>query len=125
MAYLEKDRQSEQTFVIRIEVNISQVAPATPLGREAPSMLPDFFVITRVVTMTPEDDDSMVRYVIFDDNIPENTESFRLSAIPNPGTPSYGCDGDCFQELQVLILDDDGDIGEPLLFPDVMMIVLL
>jgi len=67
---------------------------------------------------------------IFQDNIPENTEIFQLSADPDPSTPNnpdFDCDDnatyrfndrDCFPDLQILILDDD---GEPFLFVGVMM----
>ena len=118
-AVLEKDRQSEQTFAIKIEVSIPRVAPATPSS--SPSA--DFSFGARTVRLTPEVNFSLVEYTIFEDSIPENTESFLLFTIPDPETPNnpdYGCDSDCFPVLQVLILDDD---GEPLLFLGVMIFV--
>ena len=60
----------------------------------------------------------MILYQIFEDIIPENTEIFQLSAnVSNPdidGDPTLRSNGsDYFSDLQVRILDDD---GEPLYF---------
>ena len=60
----------------------------------------------------------MISYQIFEDNIPENTEIFNLSAVvSNPaGIPDFDDDptfrsngSDLFSDLQVRILDDDGE----------------
>ena len=72
----------------------------------------------------------MLAYTIFEDQIPENTEIFQLSADPDPDTPNnpdFDCDDnamyrfndrDCFPDLQILILDDE---SESLLFVGVRM----
>ena len=134
-AILEKDRPSEQTFVVRIQISTPSIRgvgePATP-ERTSPtdpqSQLADFRlgVVTVVfVRLTPDVNGAVFDYTIFQDNTPENTEIFQLSADPDPDTPNnpdFDCDDDpmfqfngrdCFPDLQILILDDD---SEPLFF---------
>jgi len=93
-------------------------SPATqgPGSEEVPN--PDFVVSTTSVTLAPEQNESVILYQIFDDNIAENTEIFQLSAaVTNPDIdddPTFQFNGsDYFSNLQVRILDDD---GEPLYF---------
>ena len=129
MAILEKDRQSEQTFVVRIQISTPSIRgvgePATPertSPQQPPNPLADFRIGNRnvlFVRLTPEDSGTVLLYTIFEDNSPENTEIFQLSADPDPDTPNnpdFDCDDDpmfqfngrdCFPDLQVLILDDD------------------
>ena len=137
---LEKDRQSEQTFVVRIQISTPSIRgvgePATPertSPQDPPNPLADFRLGNRLlvtVRLTPDVNETEIRYQIFEDNTPENTEIFQLSADPDPDTPNnpdFDCDDDpmyqfndrdCFPDLQILILDDD---SEPLLFLGVMM----
>ena len=119
MAVLEKDRQSDQTFVIRIQIS----TPRIPEVGEPASSSVDFVVGTTSVIsarLTPEVNSTLLAYVINNDQIPENTEFFQLSSDRNPGTPNnpdFDCDDDptsrfnghdCFSNLQVIILDNDG-----------------
>ena len=123
-AILEKDRQSEQTFDIRIQISTPRIQgvgePATASPSEpADFRLGDTTVIS--VRLTPADNGTELAYQIFEDNIPENTEIFQLSSDPDPNTPSnpeFSCDDnpsfrfngrDCFPDLQVVILDNDGE----------------
>jgi len=140
MAILEKDRQSEQTFVVRIQISTPSIRgvgePATPertSPQDPPNPLADFRLgnfrlgdrLISSVRLTPDNSQTVFTYTIFQDNIPENTEIFQLSADPDPDTPNnpdFDCDDDpmfqfngrdCFPDLQILILDDD---SEPLFF---------
>ena len=125
---LEKDRPSEQTFAIRIQISTPRIqglgAPATA----SPSEPADFRLgedPVVIVRLSPAFNQTTLAYTIFQDNIPEGTEIFQLSVDPDPDTPNnpdFDCDADprfrfngsdCFLDLQVLILDGD---GEPLLF---------
>ena len=138
-AVLRKDRLSEQTFFIRIQISTPRIQglgePATAFpSQPADFALANFTLGTRTVifALTPADNDTEFEYTIFEDNIPENTEIFQLSAAPDPntpGNPDFECDNDpmfrfngrdCFLDLQVLILDDDGEL---LLFLSVMVII--
>jgi len=140
MTRLEKDRQSEQTFVVRIQISTPSIRgvgePATPERRspqDPRNPLADFHLGERTVItvqLTPEVNSTRIHYTIFEDQIPENTENFQLSSDPGPYTPNnpdFDCDDDpmfrfngrdCFPDLQILILDDD---SEPLLFLGVMV----
>ena len=135
MTLLEKDRPSEQTFVVRIQISTPSIRgvgePATAertSPEDDPNPLADFRLGDRLlvsVQLTPADSGMMFAYTIFEDQIPENTEIFQLSSDPNPDTPNnpdFDCDDDpmyrfngrdCFPDLQILILDDD---SEPLSF---------
>ena len=125
---LEKDRESEQTFAIRIQISTPRIqglgAPATASPSEpADFRLGEVPVVT--VRLTPANNQTVLEYLILEDNIPESTEIFQLSIDPDPNVlnnPDFDCDADprfrfndsdCFLDLQVLILDGD---GEPLLF---------
>ena len=129
MAILEKDRQSEQTFDVRIQISTPSIRglgePATPertSPQDPPNPLADFRLgntLLLSVRLTPDDNQTVFAYTIFQDNIPENTEIFQLSVDPDPDTPNnpdFDCDDDpmyrfngrdCFPDLQILILDDD------------------
>ena len=127
-AILEKDRQSEQTFVVRIQISTPRVQGVGEPATAFPTQPADFSLGTAAafnVTLTPADNGTELAYQILDDNIPENTEIFQLSSDPDPNTPNnpdFLCDDDpsfqfngrdCFSDLLVVILDDD---GEALLF---------
>ena len=123
-AILEKDRQSEQTFAIRIQISTPRIQGVGEPATAFPTQPADFrlgstyVIITR---LTPADNDTVLAYQIFDDNIPENTEIFQLSSDPDPNTPNnpeFICDDDpsfrfngrdCFPNLQVVIFDNDGE----------------
>ena len=124
MAILEKDRQSEQTFDIRIQISTPRIQGVGEPATAFPAQPADFrlgstYVI--FVRQTPADNDTVLAYQIFEDYIPENTEIFQLSSDPDPNTPNnpeFNCDDnpsfrfngrDCFPDLQVVIVDDDGE----------------
>jgi len=69
------------------------------------------------VRVPPTQDRVAFSYRIFQDNIPENTELIQLSSSSNE-LPTFLCDADpmfrfngrdCFRDLQIQILDDDGE----------------
>ena len=122
-AILEKDRQSEQTFEIRIQISTPRIQGVWEPATAFPKQPADFrFGSSSVilVRLTPADNDTVLVYQILEDNIPENTEIFQLSSDPDPDTPNnpdFNCDDDpqyrfngrdCFADHQVLILDHDG-----------------
>ena len=120
-AILEKDRQSEQTFVIRIQISTPRIHGVGEPATASPSEPADFRLGDISVTLTPTDNGTALAYQIFEDLIPENTEIFQLSSCPDPNTPNnpeFTCDADpsfrfngrdCFPDLQIVILDNDGE----------------
>jgi len=128
-AILEKDRPSELEYVVDVVVS----TPNTGDGRAAtPSVdfsLGNLVIGETEVRVAPNQDRVMFSYRIFQDNIPENTELIQLSSSSNED-PTFLCDDDpmfrfngrdCFRDLQIQILDDD---GESLLFLGVTVIVM-
>ena len=128
MVILEKDRQSEQTFAIRIQISTPRIQGVGEPATAFPTQPADFRLgVDPVihVTLPPLLNQITLVYTIFEDLIPENTDIFQLSSDPDPDTPNnpeFNCDDDpnfrfngrdCFPDVQVLILDDD---GESLLF---------
>ena len=53
-------------------------------------------------------------YRIFGDSTPENQEVFQLSVTPAIGSPTFTCTeaNGCFQQLEIVIMDDDGKLGK-------------
>ena len=62
--------------------------------------------------MTPEQNSIQFSYRIVDDNTPENEEVFQLNVTSGPGSPPFGCDktDGCFQQLEIVIQDTDGEL---------------
>ena len=129
-AILEKDRPSELEYVVDIVVSTPNTGDGQAATPNVDFSLGSNLVIgaTRV-RVSPTQDRVVFAYQIFQDNIPENTELIQLSSSSNED-PTFLCDDDpmfrfngrdCFRDLQIQILDDD---GESLLFLGVMMIVM-
>jgi len=117
LAILEKDRPSELEYVVDIVVS----TPNTVDGRAAtPGVdfgLGNLDIGALSVRLAPTQDRVVFTYWIFQDLIPENTELFQLSSSPNE-LSTFLCDDDpmfrfnghdCFRDLQIQILDDDGE----------------
>ena len=62
-------------------------------------------------------------YQLIGDNTPENQEVFQLSITPAIGSPTFTCTetNGCFQQLEIVIVDDDGKLGK---FLDFLFCVL-
>ena len=66
------------------------------------------FVLLR---LTPSETHIKFAYKIIGDSIPENEESFQLSVTPAVNSTSFSCSitKGCYQQLEVVIQDDDGE----------------
>ena len=124
-AIIRKSRPSEQTFQIEVQITTPQI-----LGLGLPATRGDDFQISNVlpVTLTPDDDQVEITYQIVGDEIPERTEIFLISMFCDfPNSPTFDCDvlQECFSELQVSIIDDDGESFQQHLciFPQSIIIV--
>ena len=51
-------------------------------------------------------------YQIIGDDTPESQEVFQLSITPAIGSPTFTCTqaNGCFQQLEIVIVDDDGEL---------------
>ena len=105
-----KSRASEQTFIVQIEIGTL----TSPFGQSA-TQGQDFVAGTGNVVfrqLTPNDSNISFSYQIIEDNSPENQEVFQLSITPAIGSPTFTCTqaNGCFQQLEIVIVDDDGEL---------------
>ena len=119
-AVIEKSRQSEQTFRFRIETSTPRIPglgePATQfvlVGLDA--QFGDFLVADSFVVLGPSVSEARIRYFIVPDGRPERTEIFEIVSCSLPDNPAIDCDNssglqDCCSVLQVLIVNDDGEL---------------
>ena len=109
---INKSRASEQTFIVRVEVSTLN----SPFGQSA-TRGEDFQINGSAVVLLrllPPQSNILFPYQIFGDNTPENQEVFQLSITPDIGSPTFTCTeaNGCFQQLEIVIVDDDGKLGK-------------
>ena len=107
---INKSRASEQTFIAQIELTTLN----SPFGQSA-TRGQDFQIPGATVVflrLSPNDPNRLFSYQIIEDNTPENQEVFQLSITTAIGSPAFTCTqaNDCFQQLEVVIVDDDGEL---------------
>ena len=107
-----KSRASEQTFEVQIEIGTL----TSPFGQSA-TQDEDFVAGASGVSvvfqqLTPNESNISYSYRIIEDITPENQEVFQLSITPAIGSPAFTCTqaNGCFQQLEVVIVDDDGEL---------------
>ena len=63
-----------------------------------------------LVRLDPSEPNRLFSYQLYDDLTPENQEVFQLSITPAIGSPTFTCTeaNGCFQQLEIVIVDDDG-----------------
>ena len=111
---INKSRASEQTFIAQVEISTLK----SPFGHSA-TRGEDFQSgirgrSTLLLRLEPSEPNSLFSYRIIIDNTPENQEVFQLSVTPAIGSPAFTCTqaNGCFQQLEVVIVDDDGKFGK-------------
>ena len=107
---INKSRVSEQTFIARIELSTLN----SPFGQSA-TRGEDFQITGAVVLelrIGPTQPSRQFAYQIIGDEVPENQEVFQLSITPNISSPTFTCTeaNGCFQQLEIVIVDDDGEL---------------
>ena len=107
-----KSRASEQTFEVQIEVGTltSPFGQSATQGQDFQTGAGNVSVVVR--ELAPDQNSIGFSYQIIGDNTPENQEVFQLSVTPAIGSPAFTCTqaNDCFQQLEVVIVDDDGEL---------------
>ena len=110
---INKSRASEQTFIAQIEISTLN----SPFGQSATrgedfqtTGLPDRSTVA--IELAPSQPNTIFSYQILGDDIPENQEVFQLSITPEIGSPTFTCTeaNGCFQQLEVVIVDDDREL---------------
>ena len=112
-ALINKSRASEQTFLVQIEVGTltSPFGQSATQGQDFQTGAGSDSVVVR--ELAPEQNSIGFSYQIIEDNTPENQEVFQLSVTPAIGSPAFTCTlaNGCFQQLEVVIVNDDGESG--------------
>ena len=111
---INKSRASEQTFIVQVELSTL----ISPFGGSA-TRGEDFNITTSehstvLIRLEPSEANTLFDYFIYEDNTPENQEVFQLSITPAIGSPTFTCTeaNGCFQQLEIVIVDDDGKLGK-------------
>ena len=109
---INKSRVSEQTFIAQVEISTLD----SPFGQSA-TRGEDFQIpgaTTLLLILEPPIPNRSFSYQIIGDNTPENQEVFQLSITPAIGSPTFSCTqaNGCFQQLEIVIVDDDGKFGK-------------
>ena len=110
---INKSRVSEQTFIAQFEISTLN----SPFGQSA-TRGEDFVVgapgfSTVLLRLQPDEPNTLFSYQIIGDDIPEYQEVFQLSITPEIGSPTFTCTeaNGCFPQLEIVIVDDDGELG--------------
>ena len=105
---INKSRVSEQTFIAQIEISTFN----SPFGQSA-TQGEDFQITgAAVLELDPTQPSRQFAYQIIGDEVPENQEVFQLSITPNISSLTFTCTevNGCFQQLEIVIVDDDGEL---------------
>ena len=109
---INKSRTSEQTFIAQIYISTlnSPFGQSATRGEDFQIGLPGNLTVLR--RLLPFEPNVAFSYIIIGDNTPENQEVFQLSVTPGIGSPAFTCTqaNGCFQQLEIVIVDDDGEL---------------
>ena len=122
---INKSRVSEQTFTVQVELSTLN----SPFGQSA-TRGEDFQISGATVLflqLDPSQPNIFVAYQIYGDNSAEYQEVFQLSITPAIGSPTFTCTeaNGCFQQLEIVIVDDDGKFGKISSFLDLHFFIQL
>ena len=111
---INKSRASEQTFFVQFEISTlnSPFGQSATRGADFQTGRPGMSTV--LLRLPPYQPNALFSYRIIGDNSPENQEVFQLSVTPDIGSPTFTCNvaNGCFQQLEVVIVDDDGELGK-------------
>ena len=115
---INKSRASEQTFTAQVEISTlnSPFGQSATRGADFQLGLPGQSTVLR--RLEPNEANILFSYRIIGDNTPENQEVLQLSITPEIGSPTFTCTeaNGCFQQLEVVIVDDDGELQKLFFF---------
>ena len=110
---INKSRASEQTFIAQVEISTlnSPFGQGATRGEDFQTGIPGQSTV--LLLLQPSEANVIFSYLIIGDTTPENQEVFQLSITPAIGTPAFTCTqaNGCFQQLEVVIVNDDGELG--------------
>ena len=109
---INKSRTSEQTFFVQVELSTlnSPFGQSATRGEDFQIGLHNYSTVIR--RLEPREANIPFSYLIIDDDTPENQEVFQLSVTPAIDSPTFTCTqaNGCFQQLEIVIVDDDGEL---------------
>ena len=115
---INKSRVSEQTFIAQIEISTlnSPFGQSATRGEDFQTSAPGMSTV--LLRLLPYETNTPFSYQIIGDNTPENQEVFQLSVTPAIDSPTFTCTqaNGCFQQLEVVIVNDDGELWQIFLF---------
>ena len=110
---INKSRVSEQTFIVQVELSTLN----SPFGQSATQgedfQISSFGATVSFLQLDPSQPNRLFSYLIIGDNTPENQEVFQLSVTPDIYSPTFTCTeaNGCFQQLEIVIVNDDGEFN--------------
>ena len=111
---INKSRASEQTFIAQVEISTlnSPFGQSATRGEDFQTGAPGMSIV--LLTLQPNEPNTLFSYQIIGDNTPENRKVFQLSVTPAIDSPTFTCTeaNGCFQQLEILIVDDDGEFSK-------------
>ena len=110
---INKSRASEQTFIAQVEISTLNSPFGQSATRGADFQTGDPGMSTVIQRLEPSEASVIFSYLIIGDTTPENQEVFQLSITPAIGSPTFTCTqaNGCFQQLEIVIVNDDGKLG--------------
>jgi len=114
---INKSRASEQTFTAQVEISTlnSPFGQSATRGEDFQTGAPGMSTV--LLRLHPNEPNRIFSYQIIGDITPENQEVFQLSITPAIDSPTFTCTqaNGCFQQLEIVIVSDDGKFGKILL----------
>ena len=111
---INKSRASEQTFIAQVEISTlkSPFGQSATRGEDFQTGVPGRSTV--LLTLQPNETNTLFSYQIIGDNTPENREVFQLSVTPAIDSPTFTCTeaNGCFQQLEIVIVNDDGEFSK-------------
>ena len=124
---INKSHASEQTFIAQVEISTlnSPFGQSATRGEDFQTGVPGRS--TLLLRLDPNEPNRLFSYRIIGDITPENQEVFQLSVTPAIGSPTFTCTeaNGCFQQLEIVIVDDDGKFGKISSFLDLHFLIQL
>ena len=115
---INKSRVSEQTLTAQVEISTlnSPFGQSATRGEDFRTGVPGMSTV--LLRLHPNEPNRIFSYQIIGDITPENQEVFQLSITPAIDSPTFTCTqaNGCFQQLEVVIVNDDGELWQIFLF---------
>ena len=119
---INKSHASEQTFTAQVELSTLNSLFGQSATRGEDFQTSWSYRSAVLIRLEPPEPNIWFSYLIFGDYTPENQEVFQLSITPAIGSPTFTCTeaNGCFQQVEIVIVDDDGKLRKFLFLVQLM-----